>query len=57
VRVPLVYIKGLDFIIFGFIRVKDYAIGEETTTDSWAVLGRLAVAIEEIKFVGFGWWG
>lgn len=55
-RVPLVYIKGLDFSIFWFIGVKCYAIGEKTTTDNWTVLGGLTVTIEKIKFVGLGWW-
>lgn len=54
-RVPLAYIKGLDFRIFWFIGFKCLAIGEKTTTDNWTVLRGLAVTIEKIKFVGFGW--
>lgn len=55
VWVPLVDFKGVGFGVFVFWRVEGLAIGEDAATDGWAVLGGLAVTVEEIKFVGFGW--
>ena len=31
-------------------------VREEATTDHWVVLGGFAVAVEEVKHVGFCWW-
>ena len=53
------YVKGatgLGGVVVGFGGVEGLAVGEEAAADRWAVLGGLAVAIEEVKFVGFGWW-